>query len=242
MELALTTPMPPAPAGEFVAVLDHLERLTRDHQLYFRLQVGGLMLDSFFGGDAAAYLSRDPTKASKYADFVRACRDRLDDLGLGDAVLRRCVVTRIVYDSLPADLAPRLRFTHLAELAKVEDRATRSLLATASVDNGWSADQLRDAVLAARAGRWIDGQPDVPGIQPPAAAEEPARTPQLGRVVTKFERTVADLDTLAAEWEQVSTKKLSGAQRKRLEEAVAALEARVAGLRRGLGHERHGAL
>ena len=234
MQLTVTTPTLPAPTGEFVAVLDQLEQLTRDHQTFFRLQVGGLMLDSFFGGDPAAYLSRDPTKASKYVDFVRACRERLDDLGLGDTVLRRCVVTRIVYDSLPADLAARLRFSHLVELAKVDDGATRSLLATASVDNQWSVDQLRDAVLAARAGRWIDGKPDDPGLQPPPAPPEPVKKPQAGRVVTRFERSIGDMRAAAAEWRSVDPKKASAEHRKRIEKAVAAFEAEVVALRQGL--------
>lgn len=230
----VSTPATAAVPAEFAPVLDHLERLSRDHNLFFRLEVGRAMLDAFFASEPAAYLSRDPTKPSKFTEFARTCRVRLDDLGLGEAVLRRCIVTRVVYDGLPRELAGQLRFTHLVELAKVTDGATRSLLATASVDNAWSADQLRDAVLAARAGRWIDGQPDVPGLQPPPAPPDTRRPPQLGRVVTQFERTVADVDALAASWEQVATKKISRAQRKRLEDAVAALEARVAGLRRGL--------
>ena len=221
-------------AVDFEATLASLDRLSREHQLLFQLEVGRAILADFFGGDPALYLSRDPTKPSRFTEFVTSCAPQLTDLGLAEGGLRRCVIMRIVYESLPQEITGNLRFGHYVELGKVTDTATRRLLASASVDNGWSAAQLRDAVLAARAGRWIDGQPDIPGIQPPIPQPEPTSAPQLGRVVTRFERAASDFDALVGEWAAVAAKKTTTAQRKRMAAALGALEARVSTLRKSL--------
>ena len=60
-----------------------------------------------------------------------------------------------------------LLFSHIVELARVGDGATRSVLAQAAV-----------------AGKWIDGDPS-PGLQPVAPDKE-EKIPQLGRVVSRL--------------------------------------------------------
>ena len=77
-----------------------------------------------------------------------------------------------------------LLFSHIVELARVGDGATRSVLAQAAVENQWSSRQLRDAAQAAAAGKWIDGDPS-PGLQPVAPDKE-EKIPQLGRVVSRL--------------------------------------------------------
>lgn len=219
---------------DFGATLARLERLSRDHLLLYRLGVGRLLLDDLFDGDAAAYLDRDRTKPQRFEAFLRQHGPELVELGLGEATLRQCIVCRIVADGLPEGVLERLRLKHLAALAQVADGATRNVLALASAENGWSSAQLRDAVLAARAGRWIDGQPGVAGLQPPSPAPAPAPKAQLGRVVTRFERTVTDFDDVAAQWATV-TRKPTRAERARMAAALEALEARVAAMRVALG-------
>ena len=63
------------------------------------------------------------------------------------------------FQSLPPEAVARLPFTHVVELSRVEDSATRSLLALATLNNNWTSRQLHDAIQAVRAGRWIDGDP-----------------------------------------------------------------------------------
>ena len=192
-----------------------------------------MILDDFFDGSAEAYRSHDGTRPARFRLFLAARREQLEEIGLGEATLRRCVLARIVVDSLPRSLTERLRVGHLTELAKVPDPATRAVLALASAENGWTATQLRDAALAARAGRWIDGDPDTSGIQPPAPETEDVRKPQLGRVVSRFERTAAELDALAGQWGGLE-RRPTPSERQRMEAVMRALEARVASMRRVL--------
>ena len=218
----------PAPI-DFGETLTRLERLARDHFTLFRLGVGRLLLDDLFDGDGSAYLERDRTKPHRFDAFLRQHGAELAELGLGETTLRQCIVCRIVADGLPESVLERLRLRHLSVLAQVPDGATRSVLALASVENGWTSAQLRDAALAARAGRWIDGAPEIPGLQPPTPEPDAAQPAQLGRVVTRFERSATDFDDLAAQL-STATRKPTGLEKARMKAALAAIVARAQGL------------
>jgi hypothetical protein len=102
------------------------------------------------------------------------------------------------------------------ELARVDDRATRRLLAQAAFDNAWTGEALRGAVDATRSGRWIDVDP-APGLQPPPP-EEPADAPKkvaVGWALKRAERTVNDFAAVAEEWDQVDVAALSEKQPRR---------------------------
>ncbi|HND34473.1 MAG TPA: hypothetical protein PLA94_30935, partial [Myxococcota bacterium] len=219
---------PPAPTNaltpthDFRPTLERLAQLSRNHLLYFRLEVGRLMLEEFFHGDADAYLSHAPDKDHRFSDFLAAHREDIRELGLGESVLRQCIVAQITISTLPPGTVEKLLFTHVVELARVDDDATRRLLAVATMDNKWSSRQLRDAVNAAAAGRWIDAQPELPGLQP-AAPEAPEKQLQLGRVVTRFEKAAEDLDNLGV---QLSGRTVAGQQKERVREALARLKAK----------------
>ena len=76
---------------------------------------------------------------------------------------------------------------------------------------------MRSLTPGGRMGRH-DGPPKkvpAPGLQP-VAPEEEERAPQLGRVVSRFERSAEELDALSSQWQQVAEKKLSGAQKLRV--------------------------
>ena len=82
-----------------------------------------------------------------------------------------------------------------------------------------------------------DGPPKkvpAPGLQP-VAPEEEERAPQLGRVVSRFERSAEELDALSSQWQQVAEKKLSGAQKLRVKEAITRLRARLEEMEGRLG-------
>jgi hypothetical protein len=187
-----------------------------------RLEVGRLMLELYFGGDPVAYQSHDPKKASSFTGFLDSCKEQLSELGLGEHVLRRCILTHIAVQSLPPGTVERLLFSHIVELARVEDQATRSVLALATVENQWSSRQLHDAIQAAQAGHWIDGDP-APGLQP-VAPPEPEKAPQLGRVLSRFERSAEDLESLAGQWKQLAGKKLTAVQKARAKETLTRLK------------------
>ena len=220
------------PQHDHQATLDRLSQLSRNHLLFFRLEVGRLILQDYFGGDIQAYYSHDPKKPSSFNAFVESCRDQLNEIGLGEQVLRSCIGARIAVAGLPEGTVERLLFSHVVELARVEDGPTRSLLAQATLENQWSSRQLRDAVLSIRAGKWIDTNP-AEGLQP-AAPEEEDKSPHLGRVVTRYERSVEALDELAAQWQQVREKKLSSGQKNRLREVLERFRNRLAELEKDL--------
>ena len=124
---------PPAPTNaltpthDFRPTLERLAQLSRNHLLYFRLEVGRLMLEEFFQGDAEAYRSHSPHKDHRFSDFLAAHREDIRELGLGESVLRQCIVARITVSTLPPGTIEKLVFTHVVELARVDDDATRRL-------------------------------------------------------------------------------------------------------------------
>ncbi len=216
---------------DFQSTLQRMDDLSRNHLLYFRLEVGRILLEDLFGGDAEAYLSRDHHKNVRFAEFLRQCGDRMRELGLGEQVLRACLTAYIAVAGLPPEVVRQLVFSQVVELARVEDSATRLVLARATIDNKWSSKQLRDAALAAEQNRWIDAKPEVPGLQPPEVTEViPAKAPALGHVVSRFERAAEQLDDLSEQWAQVSGKKLSSGQRARMEEALGRLKGKIEAL------------
>lgn len=195
---------------QYADTLHKLDQLSRNHLLFFRLEVGKLLLAQFFNGDPAAYLSKDSNKPQSFNNFIATCAVHLGDIGLSEAVVRQCIVAHLVVQSLPPLTANKLPFSQVLELTKVEDTATRGLLAHAAVENHWTTRDLRGAVDAARAGIWIDGDLKTPGLQPPQSvphspgAQPPplphyseANRPQAGRVVARFERAFKLRENLA---------------------------------------------
>ena len=226
---------------DFESTLQKLEKLSRNHLLFFRVEVGKLLLDQFFDGEAAAYQSHDPTKPQRFKEFTDACIDQLSDIGLGEQVLRQCLVAHIVVKTLPHATVVKLGFSQVIELTRVPDPATRRVLAQATVENGWTARQLKGAADAVKAGKWIDGDPGRPGLQAPLPTDlqEPAagqvKVLPAARVVSRFEKAVEEFDTLALHWEAVSGEKLTEVQKGRVKKALAELEERVGKVKAGLG-------
>lgn len=118
-------------------------------------------------------------------------------------MLRQCIVAHIVVKTLPPPTAAKLALTQVVELTKVPDTATRNLLAQAAVENHWTTRELKGAVEAQRAGKWIDSDKKTPGLQPPEPTDKQApqysaeNRPQAGRVVAKFERVLRSLKRLS---------------------------------------------
>ena len=107
------------------------------------------------------------------------------------------------------------------------------MFAQATVENHWTGKQLKGAVEAAKAKKWIDVNLQEPGLQPPEpkpklAPEYSAANPPLARrVMARFERAVEEFKDLVAQWDLVAAEKLSEPQKERVKAAVAELLERL---------------
>ncbi len=218
----------------FQALLGVLGQLSRNHLLYFRVEVGRAVAGALFGGDLVAFHDPAWNKAGSLRRFATEHREALADLGLSEALLRQCVRAYFVTQDLPPGTLERLLFSHLNLLSQLEDAASRRLLAQAAVDNGWTGQILREAIQAVQSGRWIDGDPIMPGLQP-LPPEPETRPLQPGRLVTRFERASEDLDGLISSWTQVPADKRTAQQVARVRSAVEAWKVKIAQLEAELG-------
>lgn len=205
-------------------LIDRLTTLSTTHLLYFRIEVGRAVAEELDLDDAGANLRA----------FAVRHASRLEDLGLTEGALRQSVRAFRVVEGLPAELVQRLVFSHVVELARVEDPATRALLARAAADEGWSGRQLRDAVLSARAGLWVDGDTGTPGLQPVAPPPPPPRR-ATGWVVSRMERRVGDFAEVADELDALDPAAMTPLQQARVRKALDDLDAKLARARSKLG-------
>ncbi len=223
------------PKAAYADLLDQLRLLSRDMLLAFRLQVGKILLDRFYDGDIREYRNTFASKDTSFAAFVRTCPSELTDLGLGGQVARQCINARVTYDMLPASVRDGLLFSHVVELARLEDPTTRARLAMDTTQQKWSVEQLKDAIGQLTIGNYYDTDSAAPGTQPPEPKAEPEKKAQPGRLVARLERAVEDLDVWQAEWQAADTGKLRGPQRERFKKALADLKAKVAAMEGALG-------
>lgn len=219
----------------YADVLDQLRLLSRDMLLAFRLQVGQLMLERFYGGSAHAYRDKSAHKHVSFAAFLRSCPDELADFGLGGRVIRDCIHARITFDTLPPQVRDQLQFSHVVELARLDDPTARARLAMDTTLKSWSVDQLKEAIGQVKLGNYYDTDASAPGTQPPEPKGELERKPQPGRLVTQLVKAVQELEIWRAEWAAAEKGHLRGEQRERYREAVAELKAKVAELEDELG-------
>ena len=215
--------LPESPAA-WQRLVERLASLSTRHLLYFRIEVGRA---------TAQELEDDPDGGTLRA-FAKAHADRLADLGLNEVLLRQSIAAFRAVERLPEDVVRRLVFSHVVALAKVEDPSTRALLAQAAVSEGWSARQLKDAILAVRAGVWIDGDAGTPGLQP-VAPVEPAPKRRVGWVVNRVERQVEDFGSVAAELADITPEALTDLQLTRLRKAIHELKGQLAAAEARLG-------
>jgi hypothetical protein len=211
----------------FSEILDELRRLSRDHMLFYRLEVGRLLLDRFFDGSAAEYRDHSPHKDSRFTTFATTCADNLRVFGLGERTLRDCILARIVFDTLPAPVRDALGFSHVVELTRVSDPTLRARLAHAIVDQGWTVQALQQAIEAAKNGDWYDTDPATPGTQPPPPPAPTVKLLPPGRLLARAQKWVAETDAWSAQWTAVAPDKLTRAQRTQAVEAVQAAKARL---------------
>jgi hypothetical protein len=217
---------------QFYPVLDQLRALTHSHLIAFRVAVGQLMIERFFGGDPANYHSKDPTKQQKFVSFVDTCADDLSLYGLSNTALRNAIRAASVYNALPGEVSGKLELSHLTSLARCADPEQRSQLAAAAAYNRWTIAELDNAILAARSGQLRDTDPNQPGTQPPqvpSGVGSQARNPR--RLLTRSEKAATALVGVLGELGTADVAALKAGERERLAALLAAVEARLAQLR-----------
>ena len=222
---------PVATTPEYGALLGRLAALSRDLLLAFRLEVGKLMLDEYFGGSAHAYHDQDPYKVSSFLQFTKNCQDELADFGLTAVVLRQCIQARIAWDGLPPGVREKLQFSHVVMLARVDEPNARARLAFDATEQKWNVTQLRDAIARNEDGQYYDVDPITPGTQPPPLPESAAAASfQPGRLVTQLVKTGKGIEAWRQSWATVDATKLRAAERQRVSQALAQLKDQVARL------------
>ena len=224
----------PTQDADYPALLEELRRLGLQHRLSYRLQVGELLLQRFYGGDGLAYRQRAANKESSFRHFLEHCREELIDLDLSEHALRRAVVCKLAFETLPAPVREQLEYGHVLALTSVGDPTARAQLAKATVDGQWNVKALKGAIEQLKAGRWYDTQSDAPGVQPPPPAAPPAPKPQPGRLATQAEKLLETAQHWRAQFTAVAPAQWSQPQKQRIRSALAALKAQVEELEQGL--------
>ena len=219
--------------SEFQDAVLALRALTHDHDKAFRLGVGQYILQRFFGGSAALFSSRDPTKEHSFKAFTDAHAADLAELDLSAQTLQRCVRVRICHDTLPPSSRERLGWSATLHISTLDDVNQRARLATAAVREQWTVAKVKEAVALAKEHRLWDAEPETDGLQLPDPKDPPP--PQPGRLVTRTEKWSQEIGRWREEFAQVDAKKLDKAQRERLRAALAAARAELDAVEVGLG-------
>lgn len=226
------------PDPDWDDVLRDLDALSKNHLLYFRIEVGRSLAERFYAGDVKVYLAKIDEREGSLRRFCKEREKQLEDRGLSEAIVRQCLTAWLVVQELPPEVVRNLLFTHVVQLGRVGDTQTRRTLAQAVVDNRWDGQALKQAVLAVRAGKWIDADPKAEGFQPPAPTPKPSgedKAPQPGRVVNRFEKTAEEIEALAGQWESVAVEKLTKLQKERVRDAIGKTEETISRLKARLG-------
>jgi hypothetical protein len=127
------------------AAVQWLNRATLASGVELSVQVSGYIIDTFFGGDFAAFTSKDPHKT---ATFVALCQR--EDLTLGASTLYRLVRIGQQVNALPRDIADSLTMRHHRALLSVDNGQHRQHLARQAVAHGWTAQALQARISAER--------------------------------------------------------------------------------------------
>jgi len=223
----------------FQPVLARIAALSRDHLLAYRLDLGQLLLDTFYGGSAWSYRDQSPAKAASFAAFVATCAEPLADFGLSGSSLRNAINCRIAWDGLPGQVRESLAYTQVVEIARVGDPTVRAQLAKATVDGRWHIKQLKAAVGQVKAGTWRDTDAAEPGVQPPppdpdGADRLPPPTPQVARLVRDALRWAQVFEAWQVQWRTVGAAKAGVEQREQALAGIAAARAKLGELARSV--------
>ncbi len=100
--------LPELPAPDFDELVAELAKLSRNHLLFFRIEVGRRLSNAFYGHDPARYRASRGVKGSSFRRFAAERASELADLGLSDGQLRESLCAFFVVNDLPHELITRL--------------------------------------------------------------------------------------------------------------------------------------
>ncbi len=84
------------PAPDFDELLAALAKLSRNHLLFFRIEVGRRLSRAFYDHDATRYRASQGAKGSSFRRFAADRASELADLGLSENVLRTSLLAFFV--------------------------------------------------------------------------------------------------------------------------------------------------
>lgn len=131
-------------------VITSLRALSRGVRLQYALQVGALLLDSFWSGNPENYRDKQKPAGTGFGALLQERAEQLDDLQLSPSTLRTYIRSTIVWRQLPAHVRERLDLPNLQVLTLLPDADQRGKLAAEAVQANLTTRQLETRVAQAR--------------------------------------------------------------------------------------------
>ncbi len=131
-------------------VISSLSALSRGARLQYALQVGALLLDSFWSGNADNYRDKQKPAGTGFGVLLQERAEALEDLQLSPSTLRNYIRSTIVWRQLPVALRERLDLPNLLALTLLADPGQRLLIAQEAAEGNLNSRQLESRVEQAR--------------------------------------------------------------------------------------------
>ena len=138
---ALPLPLSAADLALVDGAVAWLNRSVQTSSVQLAVEVSDYIVATFFGGDFQAFADPSRTKPVSFRALARR-----DDLAIGEATLYRLVRIGQQVGQLPADIAEALTLKHHRALLSLSDGRSRHALARQAAAEGWTAQQLADAI------------------------------------------------------------------------------------------------
>jgi hypothetical protein len=171
-----------------------LNRSVHASGVQLAVQVSDFVLSTFFGGNYDQFQSNDPTKPVTFAALCQR-----EDLAISEHTLYRLVRIGREVGLLPQDVGEALSLSHHRLLLAVDDTSTRRSLAKQAAKQGWSVEELANAIK--------EKQP--PDPKRPGRPPLPPMMKQLGAVTRAAK---LDLKKFGAEFKKLSPEKQAKAR------------------------------
>lgn len=131
-------------------VIDGLRRLSRGALLQYALQVGSLLLDSFWAGDPSNYRDKQKAAGTGFGALLSQRSLELKDLQLSASTLRNYVRATIVWRQLPLTAREHLDLADLRALALLKNPEVRAAIALEVAEADLCTRDLESKVAHAR--------------------------------------------------------------------------------------------
>jgi hypothetical protein len=131
-------------------LLDHvitsLRALSRGARVQYALQVGALLLDSFWSGNADNYRDKQKPAGTGFGALLQERAEDLEDLQLSPSTLRNYIRSTIVWRQLPVAVRERLDLPNLQALTLLPEPGQRLKIAQEAAEGNLNSRQLETRV------------------------------------------------------------------------------------------------